>query len=93
MKVVFRPATLVYSNASGAMAETLNHPLAQHINRLNRIRRAVPALQKGQYSVQDISGDGMTYKRRFTDVADGVWLALITVSAALLLEIYLMEGM
>ena len=73
----------VYSNASGAMAETLNHPLAQHINRLNRIRRAVPALQKGQYSVQDISGDGMAYKRRFTDVADGVdSFALITVSGS-----------
>ncbi len=28
------------------MAETLNHPLAQHVIRLNKIRRAIPALQK-----------------------------------------------
>jgi len=73
----------VYTNATGTMAETLNHPLAQHINRLNRIRRAIPALQKGQYSVQDISGDGMAYKRRFTDAAAGVdSFALITVSGS-----------
>lgn len=71
----------IYSNATGTMAETLNHPLAKHINRLNRIRRAIPALQKGQYSVQDISGDGMAYKRRFTDSDSGVdSFALITVS-------------
>ena len=71
----------VYSNATGTMAETLNHPLAKHINRLNRLRRAIPALQKGAYSVKDISGDGMSYKRRFTDETSGVdSFALVTIS-------------
>lgn len=73
----------VYSNATGTISDTLNHPLAQHINRLNRIRRAIPALQKGQYSVQDISGDGMAYKRRYTNAEEGVdSFALITVSGS-----------
>ena len=40
-----------YSNASGAVASTLEAPLAVHIQQLNRIRRAVPALQKG--SIQE----------------------------------------
>ena len=53
--------------ASGKVAETLKHPLAQHIIRLNKIRRAIPALQKGQYSTEGVSGDGMAYKRRYTD--------------------------
>ena len=56
----------VYSNASGKMADTLNHPLAKHIQRLNLIRRAVPALQKGQYSTEGCNG-GISYKRRYTD--------------------------
>ena len=53
----------VYSNASGKMAETLSHPLAKHIQRLNRIRRAVPALCKGQYKSE---GNGLSYRRRYT---------------------------
>ncbi len=66
--------------ASGEVANTLSYPLAQHVRRLNLIRRAIPALQKGQYSTQDISG-GMAYKRRYT--ADGVdSFALITVSGS-----------
>ena len=69
----------VYSNATGTMAETLSHPLAQHITRLNRIRREIPALQKGQYSVQDINGGGMAFKRRYTE--NGVdSFALVTIS-------------
>ncbi len=59
-----------YTNATGAMADTLNNPLAKHIQRLNLIRRAVPALQKGQYSTEGVSGDAMAFKRRYT--ADGV---------------------
>ena len=55
-----------YSNATGTMAETLNHPLAKHIQRLNLIRRQVPALRKGQYSTQGVSGGGMAFKRRYT---------------------------
>ena len=53
-------------NASGKVAETLKHPLAQHIIRLNRIRQAIPALRKGQYSVEGVSGN-LAYKRRYTD--------------------------
>lgn len=56
----------VYSNATGALGETLNNPLAKHIQKLNRIRRAVPALRKGQYSTEDVQG-GMAFKRRYTD--------------------------
>lgn len=57
--------------ATGAVAETLNHDLAQHIIRLNKIRRAVPALQKGQYSTEGCSGS-IAFKRRFTDAETGV---------------------
>ncbi len=56
-------------SASGTVAETLNNPLAQHVQRLNQIRRAVPALQKGQYSTEGCSGN-IAYKRRYT--ANGV---------------------
>ena len=38
---------------------TLNSPLSKHIQRLNKIRRAIPALRKGQYSVDGVSGNGM----------------------------------
>ena len=56
----------VYSNATGEMATTLNSTLAKHIQKLNLIRRAVPALQKGQYTTEGCNG-GMSYKRRYTD--------------------------
>ena len=56
--------------ASGTVAQTLNHELAQHIIRLNKIRRAVPALQKGQYSTQGCSGN-IAFKRRFVDTTTG----------------------
>jgi glycosidase len=64
--------------ALGEVATTLNHPLAKHIRTLNLVRRAVPALQKGQYSTNDISG-GMAYKRRFTDATTDSF-ALVAVS-------------
>lgn len=71
----------VYSNATGTMADTLNYPLAQHLIRLNRIRRAVPALQMGEYSVQNVTGDGISFKRRYTNAASGVdSFALVTIS-------------
>lgn len=70
----------VVSSASGAVATTLASPLAKHLQRLNQIRRKVPALQKGQYSTEGISG-GIAYKRRFTDAAKGVdSFALVAVS-------------
>lgn len=54
--------------ASGTVAETLNSPLSKHIQRLNKIRRAIPALQKGQYSLEGCNGaGGIAFKRRFTD--------------------------
>ena len=65
-------------NASGAVAETLKYPLAQHIIRLNRIRQAVPALRKGQYSTEGCSGS-FAFKRRYTD-ADTDSFALVTIS-------------
>lgn len=52
--------------ASGTVAETLNHDLAQHVIRLNQIRRAIPALRKGQYSTEGCSGS-IAFKRRYTD--------------------------
>ncbi|MBP5706752.1 MAG: hypothetical protein J6W76_05670, partial [Spirochaetales bacterium] len=58
-----------YSGATGAMAETLNHPLAQHVRRLNLIRRAIPALQKGQYSVEGCSGN-IAFKRGYKNPGD-----------------------
>lgn len=53
-------------NASGAVADTLSKPLSKHLQRLNQIRRAIPALQKGQYSTEDVNG-GIAFKRRYTD--------------------------
>ena len=55
-----------YSGATGNINTTLNHPLALHIQRLNKIRMAVPALRKGQYSTDNISG-GFAFKRRYVD--------------------------
>ena len=67
--------------ASGAVADTLNAPLAKHLQRLNQIRRAIPALQMGQYST-DGCGGGMAYKRRYTNAAEGIdSYALVTVSS------------
>ncbi len=56
----------VWSGGSGNIVTTLNHPLAKHIQRLNQIRRKLPALQKGQYSREGVSGD-FAFKRRYTD--------------------------
>lgn len=58
--------------ADGNAAATLNHDLAQHIIRLNKIRKAVPALRKGQYSTSGCSNNGAvcSFKRRY--VGNGV---------------------
>ncbi|WP_016776218.1 alpha-amylase family glycosyl hydrolase [Anaerophaga thermohalophila] len=56
-----------YTNASGNVAVTLEHPLAKHIQRLSKIRMAIPALRKGQYSTENISSSGIAFKRRYTD--------------------------
>ncbi len=67
-----------YSNATGNMAQTLNHPLALHIQRLAKIRMAVPALRKGQYSTDGCSGS-FAFKRRYTDATTDSY-ALVTIS-------------
>lgn len=53
--------------ASGIVEETLNHNLAQHIIRLNQIRRAIPALRKGQYSTEGCGDGAISFKRRYKD--------------------------
>ena len=63
------------------MAQTLSHPLAKHIIRLNRIRQAVPALRKGQYSTEGCTGS-FAFKRRYTDdTTDSYALVCISDSA------------
>lgn len=66
--------------ASGKVQETLSSPLAQHLSKLNAIRRSIPALQKGQYTTSSsyVSGN-MAYIRRYTDDTTDS-LALVTVS-------------
>lgn len=51
--------------ASGTVKETLDSTLSQHLIRLNKIRRAIPALRKGQYSTDGCNGS-IAYKRRYT---------------------------
>ncbi|MEV7179390.1 carbohydrate binding domain-containing protein [Kitasatospora sp. NPDC093679] len=71
----------VVSGATGAVATTLQQPLVKQLQRLNQIRRAIPALQTGQYSTDGISGGGMNFKRRYTDTATGVdSFALVAVT-------------
>ncbi|MEV7525112.1 carbohydrate binding domain-containing protein [Streptomyces sp. NPDC091371] len=65
-------------SATGEVANTLAMPLVRHLQRLNAIRRAVPALQSGQYSTQGISGQ-MAFKRRYTSAGTDSF-ALVTVT-------------
>lgn len=66
--------------ADGAVAKTLEKPLAKHLQKLNAIRRAIPALQKGQYTTSStyVSGN-MAYIRRYTDETTDS-LACVTIS-------------
>ena len=58
----------VASDANGNLAATMSKPLVKHLQRLNRIRQAVPALRKGQYSTTGCSSSGgYAFKRRYTD--------------------------
>ncbi|MFD9593642.1 carbohydrate binding domain-containing protein [Kitasatospora sp. NPDC059973] len=71
----------VVSSASGAVATTLQQPLVKQVQRLNQIRRAVPALQMGQYSTEGVNGGGMSFKRRYSDATSGVdSFALVSVT-------------
>lgn len=67
-----------WTDATGNLNATLRYPLALHIQRLNRIRMAVPALRKGQYSTAGCSGS-YAFKRRFTDSTTDSY-ALVTIS-------------
>ena len=70
--------------ASGTVADTLASPLSKHLSKLNAIRRAIPALQKGQYTASSdyVSDGNMSYIRRYTNKDEGVdSLALVTVSS------------
>ena len=69
-----------WSNATGEMKTTLESPLSKHLSHLNKIRRAIPALQKGQYSNEGCSGS-MAFKRRFTDDSTDSFV-LVTVSGS-----------
>ena len=55
--------------ASGNVEATLNHDLAQHLIRLNKIRQAVPALRKGQWTDEGCAPakGGIAFKRAYKD--------------------------
>ena len=54
--------------ASGNVEATLNHDLAQHLIRLNKIRQAVPALRKGQWTDEGCAANGgIAFKRAYKD--------------------------
>ena len=54
--------------ASGNVDATLNHDLAQHLIRLNKIRQAVPALRKGQWTDEGCKANGgIAFKRAYKD--------------------------
>jgi len=54
--------------ADGNVAKTLNGDLSQHIIRLNKIRQAVPALRKGQYTWDGCTANGgWAFKRAYKD--------------------------
>ncbi len=67
-----------WSDATGNMKTTLESPLSKHLSHLNKIRRQIPALQKGQYSNEGCSGS-MAFKRRFTDDSTDSFV-LVTIS-------------
>lgn len=70
-----------YSNATGNIAATLSRPLVKHLQRLNKIRAAVPALRKGQYTKSGCSSSGgYAFKRRYTS-GDIDSYALIALNA------------
>ena len=56
--------------ATGNVAATLNHDVAQHLIRLNKIRQAVPALRKGQWTTDGCKAtgkNGIAFKRAYKD--------------------------
>ena len=56
--------------ATGNVAASLNHDVAQHLIRLNKIRQAVPALRKGQWTTDGCKAtgkNGIAFKRAYKD--------------------------
>ena len=73
----------VMSKESGAVKSTLDSPLSQHIIRLNRLRQAIPALRKGQYSTENCSSNGgMAFKKRYTDSSTDSFVCVAISSGA-----------
>ena len=71
----------VFDATDGTVKTTLESPLSQHLIRLNRIRQAVPALRKGQYSVEGCSGE-IAFKRRYTDATTDSFCCVTISSGA-----------
>ena len=65
--------------ADGALPTTQAHPLYRHIQRLNQIRRAVPALQKAAMSRVAESGNGLLFVR---DYQNGQSYAVVGLAAS-----------
>ncbi len=52
-----------------------SHKIYQHIKKLNAIRRAVPALQKGSWTWKDAPGNAVAYRRTYQNSEVAVGLA------------------
>lgn len=69
------------ASATGNVEATLSRPLVHHLQRLNKIRAAIPALRKGQYSKSGCSATGgYAFKRRYTS-GDVDSYALVTLNS------------
>ena len=58
------------------IGQTQSHPLYRHIKRLNQIRRAVPALQKGRTDRFSEWGSGISFARDWNDAESYVVVGL-----------------
>jgi glycosidase len=63
---------------AGTIAATQAHPLYKHVQRLNLIRKAVPALQKAPMSKVEEHGSGMSFVR---DYQNGTSYAVVGLAA------------
>lgn len=61
---------------NGHLAETQQHPLYRHIQRLNQIRRAIPALQKARMLQVSEWGSGMSFVRDYPEADSYVVVGL-----------------
>lgn len=63
---------------AGTIATTQAHPLYKHVQRLNQIRKAVPALQKAPMSKVDERGSSLSFVR---DYQNGTSYAVVGLAA------------